>query len=507
MVINCFSAPKYSRLLLRFLLGLFCFLVIIITCGLTVFDRQHNNIIQDYMAREDDMVILSATFFKNSTAYKPNTVVLLLNAHQVFYMKYPYIFISYINGSNYIQAPFKIEQVIGQTPFYCKWVPYLAIGQVPDNATSVDVLNDMGNSFQINLRTPYNEEHDVVVCFTPLFMNEKWQLMLLSAEVYTHYGAFMHFYVRSMITDLFELLTLYKNSRITAWPGVRLGHDRASGPTFDPNLELEFRNQASAMTDCLLRYKESAKYIIFPDPDDIIIPRLGDRTYFGEFQKVFVHFPNAAVIAYNMSQAALSAGSSPESFSIPSTLKSIHFKGETRWGKLVVKPSLVDSVWIHESYGIKKGYTQYSLPVYNNSIIHLRYWKENNGLKAKTLTIPKYDPLLLKNGTEELIPQKDIDQIERTFATRMQMRLATYQNMSSTPLYYPLIEKCYNRIFYNGEHHGTCKGPELCDIPSFPGVRCVNVINTFETLPNYNNIYVHHLLSYTFEQSYDGCRV
>lgn len=54
---------------------------------------------------------------------------------------------------------------------------------------------------------------------------------------------------------------------------------------FDPNTELEFRNQASAMTDCLLQYKEAAEFIVFPDPDDILVPVLG-KNYYEEFTQV-----------------------------------------------------------------------------------------------------------------------------------------------------------------------------------------------------------------------------
>ncbi|PIO58172.1 hypothetical protein TELCIR_20398, partial [Teladorsagia circumcincta] len=129
--------------------------------------------------------------------------------------------------------------------------------------------------YKIPIRHPYPERHDVVACFSPLFLNERWQLLLLTAEVYNHYGAAMHFYVRSMITDLFLIMTRYRNARVQPWPAVRLGSKRANSNDFDPNIELEFRNQAAAMTDCLLLYK------------------------------IFLMYPEAAVIAYNMTQSGI----------------------------------------------------------------------------------------------------------------------------------------------------------------------------------------------------------
>lgn len=40
--------------------------------------------------------------------------------------------------------------------------------------------------------------------------------------------------------------------------------------------------------------------------DDIIIPRLGD-TYYMEFEKVFALYPQAAAVAYNMTQASIAS--------------------------------------------------------------------------------------------------------------------------------------------------------------------------------------------------------
>lgn len=40
-------------------------------------------------------------------------------------------------------------------------------------------------------------------------------------------------------------------------------------------------------------------------------------------------------------------------------------------------------------------------------------------------------------------------------------------------LYYPLIEDCYNRIFYDvGKVAPRCPGPLRCDLPPVPGLRC-----------------------------------
>lgn len=61
--------------------------------------------------------------------------------------------------------------------------------------------------FQIPFRKPTKILHDVVTCFSPLFMNERWQLLILALEVYRYYGASMqNFYITSIISEVYKLL-------------------------------------------------------------------------------------------------------------------------------------------------------------------------------------------------------------------------------------------------------------------------------------------------------------
>ncbi|ETN81158.1 hypothetical protein NECAME_02200 [Necator americanus] len=276
-------------------------------------------------------------------------------------------------------------------------------------------------------------------------------------QVYSHYGAAMHFYVRSMITDLFSILTRYPNARVNPWPGVQLGSKRANSHSFDPNLELEFRNQAAAMTDCLLLYKVSSN------------------------------------------------ATAPSTYSPVDILKSIQFRGETRWGKIVVKPERADSAWIHRSYGIREGYEQVSLPIEVNSALHLRFWNFINHTQVSDAPLPTYDPLLMSVGNAPLFNSSDLTEIQNSFASNMRSVLGTYERLPEVSIYYPLIEQCYNRIFYNGEQHSKCKGPELCDLPQFPGVRCMNVKSEYETFDGYDRIFLHRLVDVHFEPSDLGC--
>ncbi|CAI2301385.1 unnamed protein product [Caenorhabditis sp. 36 PRJEB53466] len=490
---------------------------------LTIFDRQHNHIIHDYVARNDDIVVLSTTYFENSKSFPPSTAVILFNSVQVFHLKYSHLNVVAETMQGNVEVQFKIEPVINTIPFFCKWVPYIAVGQVPEDHVLLKLSTNKKDGMELSLRTPFQTPRKVVACFSPLFLNERWQLLLTTVEasafrnlfsirffqIYSHYGAFMHFYVRSMITDLFTLIKENKNTRISPWPSIRIGESRAASPMFDPNTELEFRNQASAMTDCLLQYKESAEFVVFPDPDDILVPALG-KNYYEEFTKAFNMFPTAGAIVYNMTQTVIESSTTPAKYSPMELLASIKFKGEQKWGKLVVRPERVDSLWIHRSYSIKEGFEQKVMPVDVNAYYHLRIWKfpEYASVnKTKVSSPPYYDPYHVKSTKRTIYKVSDGLKIQRKFKNRVAEGnlKAIYSRLPKVSLYYPLIEVCYNRIFYSLKDIGTCRGPEYCNIPAFPGLRCTNVASEYVTYKSYRNIYIHQLISTDFEESENGC--
>ncbi|CAI5438567.1 unnamed protein product [Caenorhabditis angaria] len=493
---------RFVRLFVCLLFSLLFLLLFALLAGLTIFDNQHNNIIHDYVARNDDIIVLSTTFFENSQSFPPNTAVILFNSVQVFHLKHSTLNVIAETFDGNKEIKFEIHPVINKLPFFCKWVPYLAIGQVPEDPVLLKLSTNGKDGMELSLRNPYRTSHNVVACFSPMFLNERWQLLLSTVEVYSHYGAFLHFYVRSMITDLFDLVKSNKNVKINAWPSLKMGNYRAASPTFNPNTELEFRNQASAMTDCLLLYKDSAKFIMFPDPDDFIIPTLG-RTYKEEFIKMFEMFPTAGALAFNMTQTEIESTTSPFRYSPLSLLSSIKFKGEQRWGKLVVRPEKVDSVWIHKTYGLKKGYEQKTVPIQLNSALHFRFW--NFTERPKNRSAPFYDPTLSLQENRTVFKLSDGLRIEKKFKNHIRNNYQIFSRLPSVSLYYPLIESCYNRIFYEKTNIGTCKGPEYCNIPPFIGLRCTNVASEFVTYKSYKNVFIHQLVSAEFEESENGC--
>lgn len=96
----------------------------------------------------------------------------------------------------------------------------------------------------------------VVACFSPLFYYERWQLIIATLEIYRQFGVGVQtYYIQSMVAEVFEFLKVYERRGlvdIQTWANIVLGDQ---GLDYNPNEELEWRNQASAHTDCLLKYK------------------------------------------------------------------------------------------------------------------------------------------------------------------------------------------------------------------------------------------------------------
>ncbi|KAH7718829.1 Protein F59C6.8 [Aphelenchoides avenae] len=110
--------------------------------------------------------------------------------------------------------------------------------------------------FQVPYREPVEGKIGVVACFSPLFYYERWQLIIATLEIYRQFGVGVQtYYIQSMVAEVFEFLKVYERRGlvdIQTWANIVLGDQ---GLDYNPNEELEWRNQASAHTDCLLKYK------------------------------------------------------------------------------------------------------------------------------------------------------------------------------------------------------------------------------------------------------------
>ncbi|KAH7721653.1 Protein F13G3.3 b [Aphelenchoides avenae] len=181
----------------------------------------------------------------------------------------------------------------GQT---CRWAAYTVVCPVVERPLSFKIGH---TGLSVPYREPVERKIGVVACFSPLFYYERWQLIIATLEIYRQFGVGVQtYYIQSMVAEVFEFLKVYERRGlvdIQTWANIVLGDQ---GLDYNPNEELEWRNQASAHTDCLLKYKQAAEFIIVADIDDILFPRLGSK-YIGEFRRLAARAPTAASFSYN----------------------------------------------------------------------------------------------------------------------------------------------------------------------------------------------------------------
>ncbi|VDP58598.1 unnamed protein product [Heligmosomoides polygyrus] len=139
----------------------------------------------------------------------------------------------------------------------CRWISMFVTAPILPNPDRIMI--SVGNKLiEIPFREPVLQRHEVVTCIAPLFGNEQWQQALFAAHVYRKFGTHMHLYIRSMVSPVYELMRVYeKEGYLTIQPWLRLILLTIPELQFNPNVNVEFRNQAAAQTDCLLQYKVS----------------------------------------------------------------------------------------------------------------------------------------------------------------------------------------------------------------------------------------------------------
>ncbi|KHN78417.1 UPF0392 protein F59C6.8 [Toxocara canis] len=365
----------------------------------------------------------------------------------------------------------------------CKWTIFMAVCFVAYDADkfAIESTEENGDFAMIPFRLPVRKKHTVVACFSPLFFNERWQLLLAGLEIRRTFGVSMQKYAEIGLASIQE------------WSRIDIGNLKA---TYDPNLELDWRNQAAAHTDCLINYKDSAAFIIIADIDDILFPQIAP-TYFEEFQ-ILRQRTKAAAFIYERFITDIYTGSKPVNFSLASLLLNGIVRNKWEHGKWVADPKYIASAWIHWPGVMKSDHRLYHVPYEMNFMPHFRNWHFDVNADSE-FSIP----------LRSLISSENVDRIQSNFVAMASENLTSIlPSLRRRPLYYPLIEDCYNAIFYNVRTTvSECPGPIRCEIPRMRGIRCMNArINhghsRLEPL-----LFIHYPIRATFEESFDGCYI
>ncbi|KAF1751629.1 hypothetical protein GCK72_018183 [Caenorhabditis remanei] len=408
------------------------------------------------------------------------------------------------SGNNTLksQASIKIETAEGMS---CEYVMVFVQAQTLPNPQKLEI-ESLGTRVQIPFREPRESAHSpVIICISPQFVAEKWQVFLMNIHIVRRYGGHMHIYITSMVRELFETLKVYESMGIVTldyW--IRMKFKETKTPYADPMRNVEWRNQAGAQTDCLLQYKEIADFIAFFDIDDILIPRLS-HNYHQEFSNHFNAYPDYHSIFYNKRDIAVERVSNVKDFSFRQMFSTMKIREEEGYGKSIVNPLKYNSTWIHHSFQLPR---DKMLKIYNTEIIHVKDILENELNQSAPFRLPK----MFGSDTDTLIGEMDLRSLDidfqRVFGKNKYREAAT--KMEDKNFYGPIVFDCYNESFYHPyfvekkNFKELCPNADNCKLPQRDDIKCIHSDAEYVSGPEMYPITFHYAIG-SFWSENIGC--
>ncbi|KAF1753930.1 hypothetical protein GCK72_020487 [Caenorhabditis remanei] len=366
--------------------------------------------------------------------------------------------IQLVASNSFNQSVIAIPTLLEESYSNCAYINMVATGNGVSNMTKLEISDG-----QTKMQIPFKIARTaapapVVICMSPQFAAEQWQLFVVHAHVARHFGAHIHLYITSLVDSFFDLAREYeKLGYVTLDFWLRLKFANASRDAVEPNLHSELRNQAGAESDCLLQYKEAAKFIMFFDLDDILIPR-GFDNYFDEITSLYKRHPSIVTFQYTKRELLTYNKPTIEDINIEEMLGHTWFVNEEDYGKIIADPSKLNSMWIHQSWNVKKNFISRT-----NYIIHLQ----------KPVDSDSRDPVVYRRSDFEM------------------MESMKFNTSILIPIQHD-FERCYFEKFYKKPKKDSCPNGEGCQIPQRSDRNCVHSNAEFKSGPPMYPITYHY---------------
>ncbi|EFO89173.1 hypothetical protein CRE_30593 [Caenorhabditis remanei] len=365
----------------------------------------------------------------------------------------------YVVGSNgthekLAKADSQIEGVIP-----CRYAPAMAKTntlenmtklEMESNGTRVEVRISIGNTlftakFQIPFKMArYTAPKPVIICISPQFVAEQWQIFIMHVHVANRFGGHLHIYLSSIIDSYFELMKEYEKQgyvTIDFWRRMKFAHS-----------ETPIKKQQNTL--------HSSIWMMY-------------TSYLEEFDSEWTIQPNASSIVFKRREHEFVKAEYLSEFSMHDIISSLKSSRTIKAGKVIVKPHLYNSTWIHDS--------QHEDPKMRHrvgitTLIHvqrpLQKHSENNMTRLWQV---KFGPLMVKFRPEDIRAiEEDIWRIRNiSKVTKIAKRLP------NTDFYLPIVFKCYYDVLYgpsNVEHTGihSCPNAESCFMPQREDYKCIH---------------------------------
>ncbi|CAI2352027.1 unnamed protein product [Caenorhabditis sp. 36 PRJEB53466] len=368
----------------------------------------------------------------------------------------------------------------------CRYAPAMARTNTVANLTKLEMESN-GVKIEIPFKMArYTAPSPVIICISPQFVAEQWQMFLMHVHAAHRFGGHLHVYVTSMIAAYFELMKEYEREgymTLDFWLRMKFTHSQTA--YFEPNANVEWRNQAGAETDCLLQYKVGSTFgrvvdVCLGGGTVHCILRHGRYsvpknypTYLQEFNAEWALQPNSSSILYGRREHEFVKAETLSEFSFIELVDSLKSSPLVKRGKVVVKPERYNSTWIHYSQHEDLS-TRHK--VEHPSLVHVqRPLQKHSDNKMTTLWKMEFGQL------NETIRADDVAAIEADIwrmRNLSQVALIS-QNLPDKDFYLPIVFKCYYDAFYGpvmveGKGLDHCPNADLCDLPQREDYKCIH---------------------------------
>ncbi|CAB05705.2 Glycosyltransferase family 92 protein [Caenorhabditis elegans] len=386
----------------------------------------------------------------------------------------------------------------------CRYVTLMARTNTVDNLEKIKIESN-GVSVEIPFKIArYTAPKPVIICISPQFAAEQWQMFLMHVHVANRFGGHLHIYLTSIIESYFKLMKEYeRQGYITLDYWLRMKFSDPKTPYIEPNENVEWRHQAGAQTDCLLQYKEAAEYIAFFDMDDILFPK-EYPIYLEEFNSVLAAHPGTNYLFYGRREHEFVKASTLSDFSFTDLVKSLRSSQTIKNGKVVVRPDAYNSTWIHNSQHVS---FDTSVKVKSPSLVHVQLPVDKNGKRNHSRDLWKIE----FGSLNETIREEDVRAIEEDIN---RMKNSTVIStlallLPNSDFYLPIVFKCYFDAFYKAAFVARtgvprCPNADICDLPQREDYKCIHSDAQYISGPDMRPV-TYHFSTSTFWSKDIGC--
>ena len=383
---------------------------------------------------------------------------------------------------------------------------------------------------ELKYEKPVSEKFEIVSCMSSVYFGERWQLYATSIE-YNHYFGISRqvYYFMSALEGVYEILREYEKEKLIElrpWAIPNIANFELAG-------EIWNRDQRGIISDCFLRYREAAEFIIVHDSDELIMfpggPKLKstiESLYNAE--AAFLHLP-----AFKTS---VQAAKEMANFNYAKTMKNIKITSETTTGKSIYRPERVEIVGVHSTLHFNQSRKMVYVDRNVGIVSHIRDWEFHDNIDdtlnvsdrnhyklmikyftkvffsknlQNYLTILRiflfqvYDKNSSLHDLSHYVSDAQVAEIASIFNARMH-RFASnkiIRNLTHYSIYYKLADKCM-------EYTETkCQALQNCDLPEIPEMTCVQVRQRYHKNPVNEFLSLYSAGQHTIIYRDNGCSI